>query len=136
MFKTIVVPIDVDNPDPGKAMLNKVKAFASEGSKITLTNVIEDVPGLITEGLPDGLVAEVAHKARSILADMADEAQLKADVEIRSGRPHHAIVGLANEIEADLIIIGSHIPGIRDYFLGSTAAGVVRQGKCSVLVMR
>ena len=36
----------------------------------------------------------------------------------------------------DLIIVASHRPGLQDYFLGSTAAKVVRHAKCSVLVIR
>ncbi|MGI9464424.1 MAG: universal stress protein, partial [Aestuariivirgaceae bacterium] len=63
-------------------------------------------------------------------------AGVEADVEIRSGRPHHALVSLADEIDADLILIGSHDPGLQDYFLGSTASSVVRHAKCSVLVDR
>ena len=38
--------------------------------------------------------------------------------------------------QADLIIIASHKPGFQDYFLGSTAAKVVRHAPCSVLVVR
>jgi len=36
----------------------------------------------------------------------------------------------------DLIIVGSHKPGLQDYLLGSTAARVVRHAMCSVLVGR
>jgi nucleotide-binding universal stress UspA family protein len=43
---------------------------------------------------------------------------------------------VAEEKGADLIIIASHRPGLKDYFLGSTAAKVVRHAKCSVLVIR
>ena len=136
MYKNIVVPIDLDDAERGQAMLGKVKALAEGGSKVTVVNVVEDVPGLITEALPEGLVTEAAHKARSSLSEMVDAAGLTAEVEIRSGRPHHAIVGLADELGADLILIASHSPGLRDYLLGSTAASVVHNAKCSVLVQR
>jgi len=43
---------------------------------------------------------------------------------------------VAQEKGVDLIIIASHRPGLQDYFLGSTAAKVVRHAKCSVLVIR
>ena len=46
------------------------------------------------------------------------------------------ILETAEDEGADLIIIASHQPGIQDYFLGSTAARVVRHAQCSVLVTR
>lgn len=136
MYKNIIVPVDLENADKGKAMLGKVKELADAGGKVTVVNVVEDVPGLITAALPDGLVTEAAHAARSSLVEMVSESGLAADVEIRSGRPHHAIVTLADELGADLILIASHTPVVRDYLLGSTAASIVHHAKCSVLVQR
>ena len=37
---------------------------------------------------------------------------------------------------ADLIVITSHRPAMRTYFLGYNAGHVVRYTKCSVLVVR
>lgn len=136
MYKNIVVPIDIENTEKGGAILGKAKEFADQGGKVTVVNVVEDVPGLITAELPEGLVVEAAHKARRSLVDMVETAGLTAEVEVRSGRPHHAIVGLADELGADLILIASHTPGPRSYLLGSTAASVVRHANCSVLVQR
>jgi nucleotide-binding universal stress UspA family protein len=136
MYKNIMVPIDLDMAEKGKVMLDKVKELTDEGGKVTVMYVVENVPGLITAELPDELVPKAAHSARSNLVDMVKAAGLAADVQIRSGRPHHAIVGLADEIGADLILIASHGPVLQDYLLGSTAASVVRHAKCSVLVTR
>ena len=136
MYKNIIVPIDLDMAEKGKVMLDKVKELTDEGGKVTVMYVVEDVPGLITAELPDELVPKAAHSARSNLVDMVKAADLSADVQIRSGRPHHAIVSLADEFGADLILIASHGPVLQDYLLGSTAASVVRHAKCSVLVTR
>ena len=136
MFKNIIVPIEIDRAEDGKSILGKVKTLADKGATITLANVVEDVPGFITAELPDGYVEKAAHNARASLAEMASDVGLEADVQIRSGRPHHAINELANELDADLIVIPSHNPGLRDYLLGSTAASVVRHANCSVMVCR
>ena len=136
MFKNIIVPVEIDRIEEGKAMLGKVKDLADQGGKVTIVNVVEDVPGFMTAELPDGLVEKASHSARASLEEMAKETGISADVQIRGGRPHHAIVGLADEVGADLILIASHNPGIRNYLLGSTASGVVRHAKCSVLVHR
>ncbi|WP_170501927.1 universal stress protein, partial [Ruegeria atlantica] len=36
----------------------------------------------------------------------------------------------------DCIVLASHKPGMKDFFLGSTAALVVRHARCSVHVLR
>ena len=46
------------------------------------------------------------------------------------------ILGVAEEAEADLIIVGSRRPAMKDYLLGTNAARVVRHARCSVLVAR
>ena len=43
---------------------------------------------------------------------------------------------LADDIDADLIMIPSHSPTMSDYLLGSTAASVMRHAKCAVLAHR
>ena len=37
---------------------------------------------------------------------------------------------------ADLIVVGSHRPAMKDYLLGTNAAPVVRHATCSMLVAR
>lgn len=136
MYKNIIVPIDLGRAKQGKSMLNKAKALADKDAKVTVVNVVEVVPGFMTAGLPDGLVEKASSDARTTLTDMVKSSGLDASVEIRGGRPHRAIVALADGIGADLVIIASHDPGIQDYFLGSTASAVVSRAKCSVLVDR
>ncbi|MBT8474881.1 MAG: universal stress protein, partial [Alphaproteobacteria bacterium] len=46
------------------------------------------------------------------------------------------ITEYADSHGCDCIIIMSHQPGLQDYFLGSTAARVVRHAHCAVHVMR
>ena len=46
------------------------------------------------------------------------------------------ILGQAKEAGADLIIVGSHRPAMKDYLLGTNAGRVVRHASCSVLIAR
>jgi len=46
------------------------------------------------------------------------------------------ILGAAEAAEADLVVVGSHRPAMKDYLLGTNAARVVRHARCSVLVAR
>jgi nucleotide-binding universal stress UspA family protein len=56
---------------------------------------------------------------------------------IRMADPAHAIAQLAADIEADLVVVGTHgRTGIERLLLGSVAEGVVRLAPCPVLVVR
>ena len=46
------------------------------------------------------------------------------------------ILGVAEEAGPDLIVVGSHRPGMRDYLLGTKASRVVRHASSSVLGAR
>ena len=61
---------------------------------------------------------------------------IKTDVGIRTGHPANEILEAASKFDVDLIIVASHRPGLSDYFLGSTAARIVRHAQCPVLVDR
>ena len=75
-------------------------------------------------------------EAREELSQIAVDADIEAEFEIRIGHPANDILAIANENSADLIVIASHRPDFKDYFIGSTAARVVRHAQCTVLVMR
>jgi nucleotide-binding universal stress UspA family protein len=62
--------------------------------------------------------------------------KLTAFVDIRTGPPASCILAAADEHQADLVIVASHVPNISNYFFGATADRVVRHAKCSVLVER
>ena len=50
--------------------------------------------------------------------------------------PSLGISRLASELEADLIVIGTHgLQGVARWLLGSVAEGVVRQAQCPILVV-
>jgi universal stress protein F len=55
---------------------------------------------------------------------------------VRVGRPAQVICELADQIPADVIVLGSHGFDVLDRFLGTTAARVVNHAHCSVLVVR
>lgn len=53
------------------------------------------------------------------------------------GDPARAIVGLADDVDAEIIIVGTHgRRGIKRLFVGSVAEEVMRAASCPVLVMR
>jgi universal stress protein F len=136
MFKTILVPIDMAHVTEGKAIIDMAAQHGATGAKIILLNVTEEIPGWAAAELPAGLLEQSRAQSEADLKAIAAASGIAMDVEIRSGHPYKTILEVAEEKAADLIIIASHRPGLQDYFLGSTAAKVVRHAKCSVLVIR
>ncbi len=136
MHKTILVPIDLANPEKGKPMIKIARRIGDEDARIILVHVIENVPKFVAAQLPEGTLENAREHAGKKLKAIANAAGIKPDVEVRSGSAHNAILDVAQEQEVDLIIVGSHKPGMQDYLLGSTAARIVRHAKCTVLVGR
>jgi nucleotide-binding universal stress UspA family protein len=101
-----------------------------------LLNVVEEIPNWAAVELPAGLLEKSRESSQSELEAIATATGMKMEVEVRTGHSYNTILEVAEEKNADLIIIASHRPGLRDYFLGSTAAKVVRHANCSVLVVR
>lgn len=136
MYKTILVPIDMAHVVEGRANLDLAAQHAADGAKIILLNVVEDIPGWAAAELPADLLTNSQASAREELKKLASSSGMDSEVEVRMGHSYHTILEVAEEKKADLIIVASHRPGLQDYFLGSTAAKVVRHAKCSVLVIR
>ena len=134
MYETILVPIDLSHPELGRKTLGIARQVGGNQSRIIALYVAADIPPYVAAQLPEGLLQENVAHARAELGALADEAG--ADSEVLSGHPPLKILEYATEIGADLIIIASHRPGLQDYFLGSTAARVVRHAECAVLVDR
>ena len=52
------------------------------------------------------------------------------------GNIWRTIIRIAERAEADLIVLASHRPEMKDYLIGANAASVARHARCSVLVVR
>lgn len=136
MYKKILVPIDMAHLAESKFIIDDAMEHADEDAKIILLYVVEEVPNWAAISLPTDLIDKSLAEAKSELKAIANATGRKMDVEVRTGHSYNTILDVAEEKEVDLIIVASHRPGLQDYFLGSTAAKVVRHAKCSVLVVR
>jgi len=135
MYDTILVPVDFSHEKQTVQSLQKAEKLASSG-RIVLLHVVEDIPEYALIQLPENIEMDNISDARKELEALAKNAGISADIEVRKGRAYNNIIESASKINADLIIINSHRPGLQDYLLGSTAAKVVRHAQCAVLVER
>lgn len=136
MYKSILLPIDLSEMERGKTLIDVAQKLAAKDTKIRLLNVVTDIPAFVAAEVPNDVIKTAMKTAKETLEALGRAAGIKADSEVRSGKPGPTILHSAEECDADLIIVGSHKPGLQDYFLGSTAARVVRHAQCSVLIMR
>jgi universal stress protein G len=143
MYKQILVPIDLADPDLAKPAVSTAVMMAGLSSgTIRLINVLPLTPVMLAEYVPPDFEAQQRKSSEEALVIICQETALdpaRVSSVVRQGGIHQEILEEANAIGADLIVMSSHRvhrPGIRTYFLGSNAGHVVRYAQCSVLVVR
>lgn len=140
MFKSILVPIDLADTDLAKPAIATAATLANmwDGS-IRLLNVMPLTPVMLAEYIPADFDTQQRETAEETLAIVAAESGIAPDRishVVRQGGIYHEILEEAASAKAELIVMTSHRPAMRTYFLGSNAGHVVRYAKCSVLVVR
>ena len=135
MYRNILVPIAFDADHKPNDAIALAQTLSAEGGRITLLHVMDEVPSYAMSYMPAGFRDET----RVALArDLTEKAALLENAQglVIEGHSGRAILEWAEEHDVDCIVIASHRPGISDFFLGSTAARVVRHAPCAVHVMR
>ena len=140
MFKSILVPIDLADTDLAKPAIATAATLSQTwGSTVRLLNVLPMTPVMLAEYVPadfDAQQRQISEEALAIVARESGIAPPQISSAVREGGIYHEILDEAAAIGADLIVMTSHRPAMRTYFLGSNAGHVVRYAKCSVLVVR
>ncbi|HLH91938.1 MAG TPA: universal stress protein [Xanthobacteraceae bacterium] len=140
MFKQILVPVDLADPELAKPSLETAVALARPtGGHLRLLNVMPATPAMLAKYVPADFNEQQRKSAEEALAIIARESGFDAahvSAAVRQGGVYHEVLEEAKEINADLIVMSSHLAAVRTHSLGSNAAHVVRYAKCSVLVVR
>ncbi|MCL4189455.1 MAG: universal stress protein [Rhodobacteraceae bacterium] len=136
MYKSILVGVDIGHKDLAKALIAKARALRDAGGAVRLVYVLEDIPAYIAAEIPRETLDTRRRDALADLRALAAAMDGDLEAEVRSGAAAAGILDAADEHKADLIMLASHRPDLRDYFIGSTASRVVRHAQCSVLVAR
>jgi len=140
MYKKILVPVDLTEPDFAMPAINAAVELArASGGEVRIVNVLPMTPVMLTEYVPADFDTQQRQTAEDAIVKLArdcgfDPARLSTVV--RQGGIYHEVLEEAELMEADLIVMVSHRPAIKTYFLGSNAGHVVRYARCSVLVVR
>ncbi|WP_175867126.1 universal stress protein [Burkholderia contaminans] len=145
MYSNILVALD--GSDTSSRALDAALAIASEtGARLTPVYVVDFLvpaydmygydPSILIDAFREEGLRVTEDAARRLKArDVAGTPQICNVAPAGEDIPHR-IVSLANEIEADLIIMGTHgRRGVQRLFLGSVAERVLRLATCPVLMI-
>jgi nucleotide-binding universal stress UspA family protein len=134
MYKNILVPVALDHERDVTAALGVARKLVAPGGTVTALTVVEAMPAYVLAQMPEGQAERNLAVAAEQLEGMIGTGEVRA-VAV-AGHPARSILDHAEAQGVDCIVIASHRPGLQDYFLGSTAARVVRHAPCAVHVVR
>lgn len=142
-MKTIVAAIDFsDSTKPVLESATKLAKALDEG--LHLIHVVEAEPTYAAYGFsPDEFPAmlevqiESVDRAEKKLETIAGEIGVRGvETAVLQGHPLHTILEYAEEVGADLIVLGSHGHGfLGSLLLGSVAEGCVRKAQFPSLIV-
>ena len=111
MYKTIIMPVDVFEMELSDKAVRHAEFLAQQDGVIHLLHVLPGSSSFTMSRFTADLRRFEEH-----LRDMVNE--------------------LANEIKADVVVIGSRNPSISTHLLGSNASSVIRHAHIPVMVVR
>lgn len=140
MYKTILVPVDLAEPQTSEGALATAARLADMGDgTVRLIYVRPLMPVTYMEYVPASFEEDQQREAEEKLGDIAASVTLpkeRVSAVVRLGSIYHEVLQEAEDCGADLVVVGSHRPTMATYLLGSNATQIVRHANSSVLVVR
>lgn len=134
MFKTVLFPIDQsrETREAADVVINIVQKY---GSRLILLSVVEeteaDVPSEEVMSSPE-TVAQLLESAKSMFATQG----IQSETIERQGIPAFTICDVADEVEANLIIMGCRGLGLTDEGANESVTNrVINLSPCPVLIV-
>jgi nucleotide-binding universal stress UspA family protein len=147
LFRRIVCAADLTAAS--EHTLEMALSLAGENdARITLLHVVESVPG---EGETEARLYLAVPEIGPLRRELLDQARARlqkavpdavrdfceVNERVKAGTAWREILAAAEDLDADLIVMGAHAHGpIGRVFFGSTSSHVVRHAPCPVLVVR
>jgi nucleotide-binding universal stress UspA family protein len=110
-------------------------------SNLTLVHVVDLTAAAKSEEAVAGLVLDErrligVEKLEQVMNEMISEGVHATAQTLESHHPAAAIVGLSNQLHADMIVMGSNARhGLGKIFIGSCSEGVIRHATCPVMTV-
>ena len=126
MFDTVLFPIDNSRQTMETAAV-ALRLAQQHGSRLVILSVVEDEEGVMHD---PAAVGQLLAQARGSF----EQAGVACEVLERAGKPAFVIGDVADEVNADLIVMGTRGISLADD-QQSTAARVIQLAPCPVLVV-
>jgi nucleotide-binding universal stress UspA family protein len=140
VFKSILVPIDIAQRSSWQfALPEAIEQAKAGGADIAIVTVIREFKAMFEAVYFPIQLERMIADARIKLATAVHEfpaSDVKIIQEVRVGSIGPEILAASRQYKADLILMASHRPEMRDYLIGPNAAYVAQHAECSVLVLR
>jgi nucleotide-binding universal stress UspA family protein len=135
VYTTVVVGAD-DSATAREAVITAADVAQAGGGKLHIVTAF-DRKSVVLEHLPSDVRYSADHPADALLrrlSDLVSERGLEPVVHATEGDPADAIVRIAEDVGADLIVVGNKgMKGVRRV-LGSVPNSVAHKAHCSVLI--
>lgn len=145
MFTRIVVGTD-GSDTATEAVHQAIELAKLTGATLSVVSAFAPVDKRRVKSEQEGVPADVAHEVGpredvNLVLDAAAAQARAAGVEVQThaveADPADAILNVAEEIKADLIVVGNKgMTGARRYFLSSVPNNVSHHAPCSVIIVR
>jgi nucleotide-binding universal stress UspA family protein len=145
VFTRIVVGTD-GSETAGEAVRQAVDLAKLAGAQLSIVSAFEPVSKRRVEGEKLDAPADVQHEIGpredvNLVLDAAAAAAKREGLEVQAhpmeGNPADAILTVAEETGADLIVVGNKgMTGARRFLLGSVPNNVSHHAPCSVMIVR
>ena len=141
MFKHILLAVDLgDEHSWQRSLPFSVDYAKGHGATLHVMTVVPDFGmSIVGSFFPKEHEKQALEEANKVLHEFVDT-NVPDDIRVQHivghGTAYEEILRVSDEINADLIVMGSHRPKVADYLLGPNAARVVRHATCSVMVVR
>lgn len=137
MYKNILFAVDLSKDTD--FLVQKVRTFRDlHGAKLSVIHVVEPLPGYSYAylGIED-VEGQLIEEAKSYLSKLGEDLLIAPDDQlVEIGATKAKIIDAALQMNADLIICGSHGRHGFSLLLGSTANAILHSAKCDVLIIR
>lgn len=138
MYERILLPTD-GSTGTAHVALQAIDLAEQYGATIHGLHVVDtDTTSILSDiGSNDAVLERRGEQAVSAVEKMAEAHDVSVETAVIEGDPAESILAYADEIDADVIIAGTHgRSGVRRHLLGSVAERLVRHSECPVLTVQ
>ena len=136
-LKRILIAID-ETPASQAAIEQGLALAADEGAEVVFVNVVSIVGEQFVhgEGKPDRVPERAKTELLIAACEKAEELGVPSTTELLVGYPPTQISAVAEDLDVDLIVVGSrHLTGVKRFLLGSTSRTLIGDATRPLLIV-